>query len=567
MVRGKKNSEKKKCANKAFAALLILFCIYPLMVYAAATIVVQRPVNVPVESKFSTRFHPVDNVWKPHKGTDYSVNTGTNVNTMGPVTCRFQKHKKYPNNPVGTGFGRYATSVLTCDSGGAVEFLYAHLSQCTNGATSVKTGGAKGANGAGTSTGPHLHFEIHLPDGTRIDPEAAYGKNLCDPKVQRELIADAQAKLNGKAGGARPQAGGGGGASAPTNPTTDPPATTQPGTTTPPPVIITSPPPAGPPYEPRPYEEPITPGPFPPTTDQVVPGTTTDNELTGCSTEVWRAMVNQSVLQTRREMLVNERYIAKGDSVLAYSCFEDFYFYAGEKLGILSESKRWKNAQIDIIGRSVDINVYMGEYSLDGAIINAVDEALFYYLDSNFDHGWLGEINQSVTLADTTPNQPDEDEDGKGHQDEDGDFHEHSVSQYGYLCGKMNETWQMAKCMNVLDDPAFYRLEDLVGFDPRKFPQNYACTDSGIFNSMINNARHEKVKKETFTAYFDILRPDVGEEQCAPPFPTGVTVTVRTGSTRLSREKSYDDALCITAGCTYKNSDMKGLGTCEIAGE
>lgn len=550
-----RKSEKDGTGSKLLAILLVLLTLYPVAVYAAGSIVLSRPVPGGPGSGYGWRGS------RPHKGTDYPRPVGTNVPIPpGGITCHFQGRK-----PEGEGWGQYAKNVQKCDSGGYVTQLFAHLSVCQVNPPVMKTGGGVGTYGSGRTTGPHLHYEIWLPDGTRVDAEQAYGKNLCDPAVQRTLAADAQRKNRGRAGGSAstapttnpstPPSGGGTGTGGPTTP--------------PPPVIITPPPPAGPPYTPAPLEDPIDPGPFPPTTDDIVPGTVTDNEVTGCSTEVWRAMVNRSVLQTRREMLTNERYIAKADSVMPYACFEDFYWHAADKAGVFSETERWHNATIDIMGRTVTVDVYMGVYSLDGAIATAVDGAVEVYLNNNFDHDWLGQVNQPINAAYANLD-PYSDAfnaifgggGGADADDHDDDGHGHSETQYQVECGKMREVWQMAKCMNVEDDPLFYRFEDLVGFDPRIFPRGYECTDSGITQTMISRANHEEVTKEIYTAYFDILRPE--NDECAPPIPTGVQVTIRTGADRITQEKTYDDALCITAGCSYQNPSSSGLGTCEI---
>ena len=59
------------------------------------------------------------------------------------------------------------------------ETYYCHLSKfiVSMGATVqqgdpiAQSGGALGEQGAGNATGPHLHFEIHNPQGTAVDPQ------------------------------------------------------------------------------------------------------------------------------------------------------------------------------------------------------------------------------------------------------------------------------------------------------------------------------------------------------------------------------------------------------------
>lgn len=527
---GRESEERVKMAagGNLFAVLLVLFSLYPVVLYAQASVVVQPPTSLQVNSPFGMRRHPVHGTMRPHRGVDYPTPQGTTLNTPGPVTCHFQG-----SGTTGTGWGRYARVSLSCGNGN-VTLLYAHLSECTNGATSIRTGGARGTSGAGTSTGAHLHFEVHLPDGTRVNPVEAYGQNLCDPEVQRRLAQSAQNALNG-------QAGGGGGTTAPANPTQPTPGGgggvggTPGGGYTPPPGGGNG----G--YNPPPGSPSINPAVIPPTTGDVVPSGGEGGDVTGCATDTWTAMVNQSVLQTRREMLMNQRYIAKADSVLVYSCFEDAYRSAGQTLGIFNESQRWANRQIDIMGRTVTINVNMGQYSLDGAITNAVDTAVEVYLGSNFGHEFLGGLLSGPLVAESAS----------------------SESQYGAPCGTMNQVWQMAKCHNVTDEPLFYRFEDLIDNDPRIYPHTYACEDSGITQAMIDIARHGEVLFDDIEPRLEMLTPENGA--CHPPIPTGLTVSRQVGEGRITEEVTYDDALCITAGCSYQNPGFSGLGTCEIA--
>jgi hypothetical protein len=535
MGRGKNQKSAGKKNISLLMLLLTLFSLYPVILYAQATSIVISTEPLPTRtSSFGRRTSPCAGCSSNHKGQDYRARTPTNVNTNAPVTSC-----SYVN-----GYGYMAQVRRTCANGNTVTEQYAHLTRCpANGATSVLTGSS------GVGTAPHLHYNVLL-GGTNVDPVAALNRDLCDNQVRSQLIEDARQKgVNG----------GGAGATAPANPTTPPSAggTGTGGVSTPPPTTV-PPSPQPPTYNPAPWVDPINPQPMSPTTDDLVPRTTTDNELTGCAVDTWVAMVNQSVLQTRREMLTNERYIAKADSVLAYSCFEEMYWHAGRTLGVFSETQRWNNVQIDLSGRTTTVNVYMGNLSLDGAIADAVDSAVESYMISNFNHGWLGEINEPVVLSGTGGNTPVDDDHGD---------HTHGVSQYNAPCGTMRQVWQTAKCLNIVDEPVFYKFEDLVGFDPRKFPHAYECMDSGITQRMIDTAAHEDVADNTFEfddveTYLDMIYPENG--QCADPILTGVEVTVRRGADRVTEEVTYNDGLCITAGCSYQNPDASDTGTCEI---
>lgn len=110
-----------------------------------------------------------------HRGMDFGVSENTNVTAAadGVVT------------EVGSG-GGYGNYVII--KHGTKSTLYAHLNRALvrvgqvvkNGQVIAKSGGRKGAPGAGASTGPHLHFEVRDNGGRgaqgRVDPRGFFGK-------------------------------------------------------------------------------------------------------------------------------------------------------------------------------------------------------------------------------------------------------------------------------------------------------------------------------------------------------------------------------------------------------
>jgi murein DD-endopeptidase MepM/ murein hydrolase activator NlpD len=111
-----------------------------------------------------------------HSGIDYGVPVGTSIAAAGDGTVsETGMHRQY---------GRY----LIIKHAGGKSTMYAHLSKIlvkkgdkvTSGQEVAKSGGAKGSSGAGTSTGPHLHFEVRDHGGVgaqgRKDPRSFFGK-------------------------------------------------------------------------------------------------------------------------------------------------------------------------------------------------------------------------------------------------------------------------------------------------------------------------------------------------------------------------------------------------------
>jgi len=115
-----------------------------------------------VTSGFSgTRFHPVLQTWRAHKGIDYGAPTGTRIRATadGVVDLIGQRN----------GYG----NVIMLRHANGYSTLYGHLS----GFTQSLRYGAKVVQGevigfvgmTGLATGPHLHYEFHV-SGVHVDP-------------------------------------------------------------------------------------------------------------------------------------------------------------------------------------------------------------------------------------------------------------------------------------------------------------------------------------------------------------------------------------------------------------
>jgi murein DD-endopeptidase MepM/ murein hydrolase activator NlpD len=118
-----------------------------------------RPVAGRVSSPYGYRIHPISGVRKMHTGIDYAAAHGTPVGSTKAGTVIVRTYN--------SSYGYY----IVVDHGGGVSSLYAHLSgfAVSNGQT-VKAGQTIGYIGStGSSTGPHLHFEIRV-NGVHKNP-------------------------------------------------------------------------------------------------------------------------------------------------------------------------------------------------------------------------------------------------------------------------------------------------------------------------------------------------------------------------------------------------------------
>lgn len=246
--------------------------------------------------------------------------------------------------------------------------------------------------------------------------------------------------------------------------------------------------------------------------------------VTGCSTTTWNAMVNQSMLETRREVVINQRLILKPDSILAYSCYGNQMTTLASAPANFSESQRWVNRQIDVLGQIVTVNKTLGTTSLDNAINSSARAFASEYILSSFNHGFLG-----GTIG------------GSGND------------QVNANCGTMARIWQAAKCSNPATDPGFPRFEDLVAADPRLYPPGMECGDTGITADMIAMADEgPKVGMAVPDMLFNMLAPPGGG--CYGSLATGVTIFRREGSGIITNEVEYSDGVCVSPGCHFNRA-------------
>jgi murein DD-endopeptidase MepM/ murein hydrolase activator NlpD len=115
-----------------------------------------------VSSSFSlSRFHPILNKWRSHKGTDFAAPMGTKVKvTADGIVSVVGKQGGYGNVIMVNHQGRYTT-------------VYGHLSRFAKGlhkGQHVAQGEVIGYVGmTGLATGPHLHYEFRV-NGQQHDP-------------------------------------------------------------------------------------------------------------------------------------------------------------------------------------------------------------------------------------------------------------------------------------------------------------------------------------------------------------------------------------------------------------
>jgi murein DD-endopeptidase MepM/ murein hydrolase activator NlpD len=129
-------------------------------------------------SGWGFRIHPIYKIRKFHYGMDFTASVGTDVYVTGDGTIR----------EVTTEHSGYGKMILV-DHGFGYQTLYGHLSNFhVKPGQKVKRGEIIGFVGnSGTSTSPHLHYEVHK-NGDPVNPQFYYYMDLT-PQEYEKMIA------------------------------------------------------------------------------------------------------------------------------------------------------------------------------------------------------------------------------------------------------------------------------------------------------------------------------------------------------------------------------------------
>jgi len=128
-------------------------------------------------SGWGWRIHPIYKIRKFHYGLDFSAKTGTSIYATG-------KAKVYYAGYVRSGYGK----VVILDHGYGYKSLYGHMNKIyVDKGDNINRGDIIGEVGStGSSTGPHLHYEVMLYR-KKVNP-VHYFFNDLTPKEYEQMI-------------------------------------------------------------------------------------------------------------------------------------------------------------------------------------------------------------------------------------------------------------------------------------------------------------------------------------------------------------------------------------------
>jgi cell division protein FtsL len=135
-------------------------------------------------SGFGMRIHPIYKIAKMHTGLDFTADIGTEIYATGDGVIE-SIESKY------SGYGQH----VIINHGFGYESLYAHMSRvAVRPGQKVRRGQIIGYVGnTGTSTGPHLHYEV-MKNGEKVDPSFYFYSNITPEQYEDMLKRSANAK-------------------------------------------------------------------------------------------------------------------------------------------------------------------------------------------------------------------------------------------------------------------------------------------------------------------------------------------------------------------------------------
>lgn len=322
-----------------------------------------------------------------------------------------------------------------------------------------------------------------------------------------------------------------------------------------------------------------------------------------CDADLMNQIYAKAFLESNREYIMGQAIIRKPDSILEYTCFDQFVNRAGERAGAMfSETDLWRRTAtfrgqrtqanyIDIDGyigphpvqgdcagnqflggapysqiptcSDVRLNIYMNRGRLLFDLRRMVSQSLRIYIDNNFDHTFLGgEMTQDYVACDVN-----------------------------YVCNYMNIVYLASKCRDMGVDDPFMSFENLVTLDPRYLPQQCMLDPdptivgdetplgTGFRQDVIDLARNRTASTdfvyvnfdEANNNHLDLSLPDGATVypggpvvRCSDPVQTGIKVerviknVDARGNVTTTQTQRFNDMVCINPGCSFDFNN----GTC-----
>jgi hypothetical protein len=312
-----------------------------------------------------------------------------------------------------------------------------------------------------------------------------------------------------------------------------------------------------------------------------------------CDPGFYKQMTARAWLESEREIMQNQNLIFKADSVLEYTCFDQY-----------ANITAWAGG--DIFTHSPyfgDPLINRGEpYGLEVALNNIIIASYEDYQTDNFEHSLLGGRGHHVGID--MFNLPVKAANGQNiftsvqatnvsaAQENGGVNIFPTLEKLDFsVCPVMSEVWAKAKCLNFVHNAKFSETDSFYPFKPilcadgaenctpiehsyldlpgdpetdaRVYPDALKCeSESGIYTwdgastEAANLGEPHYLFQTPLGEIFDNVLKRTAPGACTDAIGTGVTVI-------LADVLAHQDGVCSNPGCTYTAPGGEGLGTCE----
>ncbi len=241
-----------------------------------------------------------------------------------------------------------------------------------------------------------------------------------------------------------------------------------------------------------------------------------------CDGNFMNQIYSRAFMEANREVIMSEQIIHKPDSVLEYTCFDQFINIAAHNAGSFSESRYWESMEIplwtggwdttnngvapdhsttttindtgadDGIENQDEYSVF-GSERLDKVLEDFLFDVLQDYVDNNFGHTFLGEATTIDNDIDTS-----------------------AIGANTYNCTHMSTIWEISKCLDFGEDDRFRSFEHLVNADPRSIPAE--CSPGNTSSDAVEEGSSSTKLDNTFSGGgADNAMPSGGVSEPCPP--------------------------------------------------
>jgi hypothetical protein len=240
-----------------------------------------------------------------------------------------------------------------------------------------------------------------------------------------------------------------------------------------------------------------------------------------CDPEYYSSLKSRAWMEAQREITSNQNMIYKPDSVLSYTCFDQFMAEVGrDAKTMFSENTRW--------------GTILPAGSMTTALESLIGSALNSYILLNFNHSTRGGRSTGVTYS--------------------------PARKLPYSCDIMMRVWLESKCQDFIAsaEDGFFTFqqyaEDYFNGDHRFLPQRCGSIAGrwGTENAAALQDASTPWTEDNLVTFNGNLSPvncGVGGPNAIQPVPTGLIVRRTTAPT--NGPLVYYEKACIPPGCHY----------------